>query len=113
MHQTSTVAQATLLYSSLSHTMPSAPVKRRLRDMDMPISKRSKFSYGFHEAQSGDPSETPCSKKQVPLQATAYNNSYIQPVIDKLLQIQNHLSLKQLLRLAKGMGVSYAGESFI
>ena len=30
-------------------TMPTAPMKRRLKDMDMPMSKRSKTSYGFQE----------------------------------------------------------------
>ena len=32
--------------------MPKAPVKRRLRDMALPVSKRTKISYGFQETPS-------------------------------------------------------------
>ena len=45
------VSQDPLAPTSSSLTMPIAPVKRRLRDMALPTSKRTKISYGFHETQ--------------------------------------------------------------
>ena len=45
------VSQDPLAPTSSSLTMPTAPVKRRLRDMALPTSKRTKISYGFHETQ--------------------------------------------------------------